>query len=62
MTIEDDLPRKQRKYELGANLSTYSVYELEEYLSALDEEKHRVAAMIEAKKASRDAADSVFKS
>lgn len=62
MNIEDDLPKKTRTYELGANLSTYSVHELEDYLQALEEEKRRVAAMIEEKKASRNAADSVFKS
>lgn len=62
MNLEDDLPRKPRSHELGADLSTYSVNELEEYMAVLDEEKNRVAAMIESKKASRDAAASVFKS
>ncbi len=62
MSLEDDLPRKPKTHVLGANLSTYSVYELEDYLHALEEEKRRVAAMIEEKQASRSAADSVFKS
>ena len=35
MSIEDDLPRKPKTYELGTNLSTFSVYELEEYLHTL---------------------------
>ena len=62
MSFEEELPKKPRTHEIGANLSTYSVYELEEYLRALDEEKVRVTAMIERKNASRNAADSVFKS
>ena len=62
MSFEEDLPKKPRTHEIGANLSTYSVYELEEYLHALEEEKVRVTAMIERKNASRNAADSVFKS
>ena len=62
MSFDDELPKKPRTHEIGANLSTYSVYELEEYLHALEEEKARVAAMIERKNASRNAADSVFKS
>jgi uncharacterized small protein (DUF1192 family) len=62
MSFDEDLPKKPRTHEIGANLSTYSVYELEEYLHALEEEKVRVTAMIERKNASRNAADSVFKS
>ena len=62
MSFEEDLPRKPKTHEIGANLSTYSVYELEDYLQALEEEKRRVTAMLEQKQASRNAADSVFKS
>ena len=62
MSFEEELPKKPRTHEIGANLSTYSVYELEEYLQALEGEKSRVKAMLERKKASRNAADSVFKS
>ena len=62
MSFEEDLPKRAKTHEIGANLSTYSIYELEEYLQALEEEKARVTGMIERKKASRGAADSVFKS
>lgn len=62
MSFDEDLPKTRKTWEIGGNLDTYSVYELEEYLQALDEEKSRVTAMIERKKASRGAADSVFKS
>jgi uncharacterized small protein (DUF1192 family) len=62
MSLDDDLPKKPKAYVLGADLSDYSVDELEDYLQALDAEKHRVSAMMETKKASRSAADSVFKS
>jgi uncharacterized small protein (DUF1192 family) len=62
MTWEQELPKKPRTYELGADLSTFSVNELEEYSTLLEEEKERVQAMISVKKVSRNAADSVFKS
>lgn len=62
MSFEEELPKPPKTHVLGANLSTYSVYELEEYLHALEEEKSRVSTLIEQKKASRSAADSVFKS
>ena len=61
MSIEDDLPKKPKTHVLGADLSAYSVYELQDYLQALEAEKHRVSTMMETKKASRSAADSVFK-
>ncbi|MBX2805619.1 MAG: DUF1192 domain-containing protein [Hyphomicrobiales bacterium] len=62
MSLEDDRPKKPKTHTLGADLSAYSVYELESYLQALETEKQRVSALMEAKKASRDAADSIFKS
>lgn len=63
MSIWDDSePRKKRTaYELGADLSTWSVGELDEYLEALAVERTRVEAAKAAKKASQSAANSVFK-
>jgi len=54
-------PAKKPNYELGADLSRYSVDELSEYISVLEAERGRVEAALQAKKASMHAADSVFK-
>lgn len=62
MNLDDELPRKPYNHQLGADLSTYSVSELEEYAASLDQEKQRVMAMIDAKNASLNAADAIFKS
>lgn len=61
MTWDEDLPKKRPAYELGADLSTLSLEELQHYLTVLDAERQRVEAMVAAKKASQDAANSVFK-
>lgn len=63
MSIWDDAePRKKRAaYELGADLSTWSVGDLDEYLLALAAERERVEAAKAAKQASQSAANSVFK-
>ena len=47
--------------QLGADLSQLSVGELEEYTTALVNEVERVKAVIAAKKAALNAADSVFR-
>ena len=62
MVWDDEAPPKRRSWpELGADLSTLSVSELEDYLGALAAERQRVEATVTAKKASGSAADSVFK-
>jgi uncharacterized small protein (DUF1192 family) len=62
MGWDDDLPQKKpRERVLGADLSTYSVEELNEYLDALAAERERVEAVLEKKMASRESAHSVFK-
>lgn len=58
---DEEVPRKRATYELGTDLSTWSVAELEEYIAALAAERERVEATITAKKASQNAAQSVFK-
>lgn len=62
MSWNEDLPKKTPRYELGADLSTFSVHELEAYVAMLEDEKKRVMSLIETKKDVRDAAASVFKS
>jgi uncharacterized small protein (DUF1192 family) len=61
MVWDDEAPKKKPAFELGADLSKYSVDELTEYLGALEAERRRVEALLGSKRASRDAADSVFK-
>lgn len=58
----DDLPQKKpREHALGADLSTYSVEELNAYLAALAAERERVEIVLAQKQASRQSAQSVFK-
>lgn len=57
----DAAPKKRPAFVLGADLSTLSVGELEEYLEVLATERHRVEAAREAKRKSQSAAESVFK-
>lgn len=59
MDDEDVKPRPQ--HALGDDLSRLSVRELEALRAALLEEAERVAREIEAKAATRSAADSIFK-
>jgi|EndMetStandDraft_5_1072996.scaffolds.fasta_scaffold43251_3 uncharacterized small protein (DUF1192 family) len=62
MSWDDDLPQKKRReMVLGADLSTFSVEELNEYLATLAAERERVEAVLAQKQASRSAAHSVFK-
>jgi uncharacterized small protein (DUF1192 family) len=63
MGWDDDQPQKKpRERVIGADLSDYSVEELNEYLAVLADERERVEAVLVKKKASRQSAQSVFKS
>jgi uncharacterized small protein (DUF1192 family) len=62
MDWEETRPKKKAAYELGADLSAFSVKELEECLDMLAAERQRIEAALAGKKASRQAAHSVFKS
>ena len=59
--MEDEAPPKPPKHTLGDDLSRLSVHELQELREACLAEAERIAAEIEAKGATRAAADSVFK-
>lgn len=61
MIWDDDEPRKQPRIELGSDLSTLSVNELQEYLETLGREVERVQAEIDRKKALKDAAAAAFR-
>lgn len=61
--MEEDLPRPKKKtHEIGQDLSMLSVDELKERIEALKAEISRLEGSMKAKEASRNAADSVFKS
>lgn len=63
MTIEDDdKPRRKVSHEIGQDLSLLSVEELTERIALLKSEIVRVEEAAARKRASRDAANSVFKS
>lgn len=59
---DEDKPKKAPAYEIGADLSTRSVEELRDYLEILEAERKRAEAMLNSKQASRQAADTFFKS
>jgi uncharacterized small protein (DUF1192 family) len=59
---DDDRPRKKVTHEIGQDLSLLSVEELNERISLLNAEAERLRAAAAKKRASKDAADSFFKS
>jgi uncharacterized small protein (DUF1192 family) len=63
MAIEDDdKPRKKVGHEIGQDLSLLSVEELTERIAQLNSEIARLQEAETKKRASRDAANNVFKS
>ena len=63
MAIEDDdRPRKKVTHEIGQDLSLLSVEELAERIALMNSEIERLESAMAKKRASRDAANSFFKS
>ncbi len=63
MPIEDDdRPRKKISHEIGQDLSLLSVEELNDRIALLSSEIERLQAAAAKKRASKDAANSFFKS
>jgi uncharacterized small protein (DUF1192 family) len=63
MPIEDDdRPRKKISHEIGQDLSLLSVEELAERIALMNSEIERLQAAMIKKRASKDAANSFFKS
>ncbi|HXI08654.1 MAG: DUF1192 domain-containing protein [Bradyrhizobium sp.] len=63
MPIEDDdRPRKKVSHDIGQDLSLLSVEELSERIALLRSEIERLEAASAKKRASKDAANSLFKS
>jgi uncharacterized small protein (DUF1192 family) len=58
---EDDRPRKKVTHEIGQDLSLLSVEELTERVALMSSEIERLQAAMSKKRASKDAADSFFK-
>jgi uncharacterized small protein (DUF1192 family) len=61
-TEDDDKPRKKITHEIGQDLYLLSVEELTERIALLNSEIERLQQAAAKKRASRDAANSVFKS
>ncbi|HEY0328990.1 MAG TPA: DUF1192 domain-containing protein [Rhodopseudomonas sp.] len=62
MAIEDDdKPKKKLSHEIGQDLSLLSVEELNERIALLTAEIDRLQAAMTMKRATRDAADRIFK-
>jgi uncharacterized small protein (DUF1192 family) len=59
---DDDRPRKKISHEIGQDLSLLSVEELTERIALLRSEIERLEAASAKKRASKDAANSFFKS
>ena len=59
---DEDRPRKAVAHEIGQDLSMLSVEELTARIALLRGEIDRLEAAVAKKRASRDAADSIFKS
>ncbi|MGY3440728.1 MULTISPECIES: DUF1192 domain-containing protein [unclassified Bradyrhizobium] len=63
MPIEDeDRPRKKISHEIGQDLYLLSVEELAERIALLNAEADRLKEAMAKKSASKDAANSIFKS
>ena len=62
MAIEDDdKPRKKITHEIGQDLSLLSVEELAERIALMQQEIERLQTAASKKRASKDAANSFFK-
>jgi uncharacterized small protein (DUF1192 family) len=59
---DDDRPRKKISHEIGQDLSLLSLEELNERIALLSGEIDRLEAAATKKRASKDAANSFFKS
>ena len=59
---DDDRPRKKISHDIGQDLSLLSVEELTERIALLNAEIERLQQATTKKRASKDAADSFFKS
>lgn len=61
MAIEDDEPKKKISHEIGQDLSLLSVEELDQRISLMRTEITRLETAVTMKRATRAAADRIFK-
>ena len=61
MDLDDLIPKKPEDYEIGSDLSEWSVDELKALISKLESEIRRVNTEIKSKESIKNSADSVFK-
>ena len=61
MKDDDELPKKKIIHEIGQDLALLSVKELQERIAQLKDEISRLEASITSKQASRNVADTFFK-
>ena len=61
-TEDDDRPRKKISHEIGQDLSLLSVEELTGRIALMNSEIERLQQAVTKKRASKDAANSFFKS
>ena len=61
MDLEDFEPKRPANHEIGADLSTLSVSELEDLIEKLKTEISRIRTALSEKTVSLSAADSLFK-
>ena len=59
--MEEDKPLKKTGHEVGMPIDTLSIDELEERIGLLEGEIERLRQAIEARRKTRNAADSVFR-
>jgi uncharacterized small protein (DUF1192 family) len=59
---DDDKPRRKISHDIGQDLSLLSVEELNERIALLSGEIERLQEAVAKKRASKDAANSVFRS
>lgn len=62
MDLEDFDLKKKEDFQIGADLSAFSIEELQKLAAALDAEIERINGAIERKEAELQSAHSIFKS
>lgn len=59
--FDEDLPEKKKTHEVGMLIDTMSIGELEERIGLLEVEIARLRAAIDARRRTKDEANSLFK-
>ncbi|WP_237154470.1 DUF1192 domain-containing protein [Oryzibacter oryziterrae] len=61
MMIDDDTPKKKPSYEVGRDVSAFSVQEIDETILLLQEEINRLTELKGSKMNTKSAAEALFK-